>query len=59
MSVGLTAVGAACVATCRAAYARKSNTLFRYTYFWSWPLLGTGLILLAQPENENMVEVSA
>ena len=58
LSVGLCSIGALCVATCRSAFQKKADTPFRIAYFFSWPVLGTGLILLAQPENENMVEVS-
>ena len=58
LSVGLTTAGALCVAACRLAWHKKATTPFRFAYFFSWPTLGTGLILLAQPENNNMVEVS-
>mmetsp|Transcript_8962 Transcript_8962/g.16681 ORF Transcript_8962/g.16681 Transcript_8962/m.16681 type:complete len:86 (-) Transcript_8962:138-395(-) len=56
LSVGLTTAGALCVAACRLAWHKKATTPFRFAYFFSWPTLGTGLILLAQPENNNMVE---
>ena len=58
LSVGLTTAGALCVAASRLAWHKKATTPFRFAYFFSWPTLGTGLILLAQPENNNMVEVS-
>eukprot|EP00212_Chloropicon_laureae_P002453 CAMPEP_0197489874 /NCGR_PEP_ID=MMETSP1311-20131121/4566_1 /TAXON_ID=464262 /ORGANISM="Genus nov. species nov., Strain RCC856" /LENGTH=84 /DNA_ID=CAMNT_0043034281 /DNA_START=68 /DNA_END=322 /DNA_ORIENTATION=- len=55
-SVGLCAAGTLLVATTRVAFRRKADAPFRFAYFFSWPVLGTGLIWLAQPENENMVE---
>ena len=58
VSTGLCVVGAGLVAACRLAWAKKATNPFRFAYFFSWPTLGTGLILMAQPENENMVEVS-
>merc|ERR1711985_177517 len=56
VSTGLCVVGAGLVAACRLAWAKKATNPFRFAYFFSWPTLGTGLILMAQPENENMVE---
>lgn len=56
-SLGLCAAGSALVATCRYAWKKKIDTLYRFAYFFQYPVLGAGVLMSVQPENESMIEV--
>ncbi|WZN65537.1 hypothetical protein HKI87_12g70970 [Chloropicon roscoffensis] len=55
-SLGLCAAGSALVATCRYAWKKKIDTLYRFAYFFQYPVLGAGVLMSVQPENESMIE---
>ena len=56
-SLGLCAAGSALVAPCRYAWKKKIDTLYRFAYFFQYPVLGAGVLMSVQPENESMIEV--
>jgi len=61
-SMGLVGIGMACAAACRVAWANKTkwayaDPVYRIGYVCMWPTAGTGVMLMVQPENENVVEV--
>eukprot|EP00240_Pyramimonas_obovata_P009050 CAMPEP_0118923566 /NCGR_PEP_ID=MMETSP1169-20130426/2047_1 /TAXON_ID=36882 /ORGANISM="Pyramimonas obovata, Strain CCMP722" /LENGTH=94 /DNA_ID=CAMNT_0006864579 /DNA_START=320 /DNA_END=604 /DNA_ORIENTATION=+ len=50
----LFAVGAMFTASAVVAFKRKATTPFKVAYFFAWPTLGSGTILLLQPDKDAL-----
>mmetsp|Transcript_12820 Transcript_12820/g.21764 ORF Transcript_12820/g.21764 Transcript_12820/m.21764 type:complete len:92 (-) Transcript_12820:295-570(-) len=48
------AVGAMFTASAVVAFKRKATTPFKIAYFFAWPTLGSGTILLMQPDRDAL-----